>query len=184
MSATLHHRRVASADSASTTVARTTSATAVAAAATRIALGFIFLWAFVDKLFGLGFATERDASWLNGGSPTAGFLGHGTKGPFADFYQGLAGQAWVDWLFMLGLLGIGVALILGIGMRVATASGALMLVMMWSATLLPENNPIIDDHIVYALTLGLLLAIGAGKVYGLGERWEALPFVRKNPWLK
>ena len=29
----------------------------------------------------------------------------------------------VDWLFMLGLLGIGVALILGVALRIAAASG-------------------------------------------------------------
>ena len=30
----------------------------------RIAMGFIFLWAFLDKVFGLGFATTSDKSWL------------------------------------------------------------------------------------------------------------------------
>ena len=39
-------------------------------AALRIVLGFTFLWAFVDKLFGLGYATPSERSWINGGSPT------------------------------------------------------------------------------------------------------------------
>ena len=63
-----------------------------------------------------------------------------SPGPLADFYTGLAGNAIVDWVFMLGLLGIGVALILGIGMRIAAVSGAAMLIMMWSAVLPPANN--------------------------------------------
>ena len=53
---------------------------------------------------------------------------------------------------MLGLLGIGVALILGIGMRVAAVAGALLLVLMWTAVLPPENNPFMDDHLIYAGT--------------------------------
>ncbi len=181
MSATLHPRRAAT---GATATATTNSALAVVAAVTRIGFGFVFLWAFLDKTFGLGFATAKDAAWINGGSPTEGFLGHGTTGPLADFYQGLAGQAWVDWLFMLGLLGIGVALILGIGMRVATVGAVTMLLMMWSATLWPANNPVIDDHIMYALSITTLTLLGAGRFYGLGERWEKLPIVAKNSWLK
>ncbi|PRY59986.1 DoxX family membrane protein [Glycomyces artemisiae] len=150
----------------------------------RIALGWVFLWAFLDKTFGLGFATERDASWLNGGSPTEGFLSFGTKGPLADFYQGMAGSAFADWLFMAGLLGIGLALVLGIGMRIAAAAGALLLVLMWSAALWPENNPFMDDHLVYA---GLLIGLAmthAGDTLGLGKAWAATGIVARNPWLK
>ena len=39
-------------------------------ATVRMALGFTFLWAFVDKTFGLGFATAPADAWVNGGSPT------------------------------------------------------------------------------------------------------------------
>lgn len=78
----------------------------------RISLGFVFLWAFLDKTFGLGHGTTDKAAWINGGSPTNGFLSKGTSGPLADFYQSFAGATWADWLFMLGLAGIGTALIL------------------------------------------------------------------------
>ncbi len=161
-------------------------------AVTRISLGFVFLWAFLDKTFALGFATgraedgtiDRAAAWINGGSPTEGFLSFGTKGPFAGFFQGFAGAPLADWLFMLGLFGIGVALILGIGMRIAAASGAFMLVLMYLAVLLPENNPVIDDHIVYALVL-IGLALGnAGDTFGLGGRWAQLPVVQRYPILR
>jgi thiosulfate dehydrogenase [quinone] large subunit len=165
------------------------------AATTRLSLGFTFLWAFLDKTFALGFATGKDAAtgavdyfgpaaWINGGSPTEGFLTFGTKGPLADFYANLAGNPVVDWIFMLGLLGIGLALMLGVGMRIAAGSGALLLLMMWSATLLPDNNPFIDDHIIYALVLGLLALMGAGTTWGLGKQWEKLPIVQRNGWLK
>lgn len=149
----------------------------------RISIGWVFLWAFLDKMFGLGFATESENAWIDGGSPTEGFLSFATKGPLADFYQSFAGDAWADWLFMIGLLGIGVALMAGIGMRVACASGALMLVMMWSAVLAPENNPFMDDHLVYAIVLAALAVGNAGDTWGFGSAWRRLPFVRRNPIL-
>ena len=92
-------------------------------AALRVVLGFVFLWAFVDKLFGFGFATPAERAWINGGSPTTGYLS-GVEGPFAGIFNAIAGAAWADWLFMAGLLGIGLALMPGIGMRVAAAAGA------------------------------------------------------------
>jgi thiosulfate dehydrogenase [quinone] large subunit len=164
--------------------ATTTTPVAYVWAGLRIALGWVFLWAFLDKTFGLGFATEREAAWIEGGSPTEGFLAFGTKGPFADFYQGMAGAAFADWLFMLGLLGIGLALIIGIGMRVAAAAGALLLVLMWTAALWPENNPFMDDHLVYAgLLIGLAFA-RAEDTLGFGRAWGGLPVVKKHTWLK
>jgi len=156
----------------------------VVLAAIRFSLGWVFLWAFVDKLFGLGFATPAARSWLNGGSPTKGFLTNAATGPFESFYKSIAGAAWADWLFMLGLAGIGIALIAGIAMRIATSAGALLLVMMWTAVLPPENNPFMDDHIVYALVLIALALLGAGHHFGLGRTWERLAIVQKYPILK
>ena len=75
-------------------------------AALRVVLGLYFLWAFVDKLFGFGFHTAPDKAWINGGSPTAGFLS-GVAGPFAGPFNAIAGAAWADWLFMAGLLASG-----------------------------------------------------------------------------
>ena len=155
-----------------------------AAAATRFSLGWVFLWAFLDKTFGLGYATKAEDAWLDGGSPTYGFLNFAATGPFEDFYKSIAGDAWADWLFMIGLAGIGIALIAGIAMRIAAAAGTLLLVMMWTAVLPPENNPFMDDHIIYALVLVLLAAIGAGRFAGLGTAWEKLPIVQRYPILK
>src|SRR3954447_4593152 len=76
-------------------------------AVARITLGWVFLWAFLDKTFGWGFATPANRAWIEGGSPTTGFLKGTGEHTFGGFFSGLAGQGWVDWLFMLGLLGIG-----------------------------------------------------------------------------
>ncbi|TDQ54291.1 hypothetical protein [Actinorugispora endophytica] len=160
------------------------SAARIVLAAVRLSIGWIFLWAFLDKLLGLGFSTPSEGAWVNGGSPTEGFLAHGVSGPFAGPYQSMAGAAWADALFMAGLLGIGAALVLGIGMRVAAGSGALLLVLMWTAALPPETNPLIDDHVVMALTVVGLALLNAGDTLGLGRYWAALPLVRRVPALR
>ena len=152
--------------------------------ATRLALGWTFLWPFLDKTFGLGHETAHADGWIHGGSPTSGFLGHATAGPYSSFYQGLAGHAVFYLLFMLGLLGIGVALIAGVAVRLSAAAGALLLVLMWSAVLPPENNLFMDDHIIYALVLGAIGLASAGRTLGLGHVWESLPIVKRLPFLR
>lgn len=150
----------------------------------RLALAWEFLWAFADKMFGLGFATPSERSWLNGGSPTNGFLSNSATGPFASFYKSIAGSAWADWLFMAGLLGIGAALLFGVGMRIAATAGALLMVMMWSVTLPPDTNPFLDTHLIEALVLVLLAATYAGDRVGLGRRWADTGLVRSAPYLR
>ena len=150
----------------------------------RISLGWVFLWAFLDKAFGLGYSTASKDAWIDGGSPTFGFLSMGAAGPFKGLYNSIAGDAWADWLFMAGLLAIGLALILGVFMNLAAAAGALLLMLMWTAVLPPENNPFMDDHIIYALTLGLLASVGAGRWLGLGNRWERTGFVQRSRALR
>jgi thiosulfate dehydrogenase [quinone] large subunit len=155
-----------------------------AAAAIRLSIGWVFLWAFLDKLFGLGHETASKAAWIHGGSPTQGFLAFAATGPFKGVYHNIAGQAWADWLFMIGLLGIGVGLMLGIATRLAAGSGAVLLVLMWTAVLPPANNLFMDDHLIYAMALVLIAALSAGRTLGLGHTWERLPIVQQRPWLR
>ena len=122
----------------------------------RFAMSFIFLWAFVDKVFGLGFATTADKAWINGGSPTTGFLSMGVKGPLAEIFHSLAGVALVDWAFMLGLLFIGLTLAFNKYVKWGALAGVVMMVLMYLALLFPANNPLIDEHIIYALVLALI----------------------------
>jgi len=159
-------------------------ATRYVLAGLRLALGWVFLWAFLDKLFGLGRSTASENAWINGGSPTKGFLGKAVSGPFEGIYHSFAGAAWADTLFMVGLAGIGIALIAGVGIRLAAAAGTLLLVLMWTAVLPPENNPFIDDHLIYAGVLIVLALTAAGNTLGLGARWNSLPLVQRLPWLK
>ncbi len=122
-------------------------------ATTRFLLGFIFLWAFLDKTFGLGIATAPEKAWIMGGSPTSGFLANAVQGPFASFFNSLSGIPLVDWAFMLGLLFVGVTLMTKKFVKWGAIVGALMLMLMYFALLFPENNPFVDDHLIYALVM-------------------------------
>jgi thiosulfate dehydrogenase [quinone] large subunit len=187
MTAATHPRHTSAPVASSATAAAETTtqkATRYTLAGLRLSLGWVFLWAFIDKLFGLGFATPEKNAWINGGSPTKGFLGNAVSGPFEGFYKSFAGAAWADWLFMIGLAAIGTALILGIGIRVAAVSGSILLIAMWTAVLPPENNPFMDDHLIYAGVLALLALTAAGNTLGLGKTWAKLPIVQRQPWLK
>jgi thiosulfate dehydrogenase [quinone] large subunit len=161
----------------------------------RIALGLTFLWAFADKLFGWGYATSSGQAWLNGGSPTQGFLAHVEVGPLHSMLQAWAGSPWADWLFMLGLLGLGLALTLGVALRLSAVAGTLLLAMMWiaewplarhtlSGAATSSSNPLIDYHVIYAIGLILVAVTAAGATWGLGRRWAGLDLVRRNPWLR
>ncbi len=160
----------------------------------RIAFGLTFLWAFFDKLIALGYSTgvgedgtvDRfgDAAWIHGGSPTQGFLAFGADGPFKGFYNSIAGAGWADTLFMLALLGIGIALTFGVAMRFAAVAGGLLYVMMWTVALPPANNPVLDEHILGAITLVALALVSAGDTWGLGRWWSRHEVVERYPVLR
>ncbi len=179
------------------------SAARKALAALRIGFGLTFLWAFFDKLLALGFSTgaitnpdtgaregidffAKDQAWLNGGSPTEGFLKFGVPAdnPLNDFFGSFAGAAWADWLFMIGLLGIGTALTFGFGMRIAAATGALLYGLMWLASMPLENNPVIDDHVLGAISVIVLALVLAGDTWGVGKAWAKTHLVREYPFLR
>jgi thiosulfate dehydrogenase [quinone] large subunit len=159
----------------------------------RVVTGFVFLWAFLDKLFGLGYATPSKGAWISGGSPTKGFLSSVHVGPFESMFHSWAGTWWADWLFMLGLGAIGVAVIAGVALRLSAVAGSLMMLMMWTAEwpfaqsmstgeATHSTNPIIDYHIIYALILIALAAASAGHTWGLGRRWADA--VGDRQWLR
>jgi len=156
-----------------------TSTAAKALAVLRISTGFVFLWAFLDKTFGLNY--------------TKGFLTSVEVGPLQSFFHAIAGTWWANGLFMLGLLAIGIALIAGVTMRIAAISGVVMLAMMWLAEVpfaqftsagepTGSPNPITDSHYIYAIVLIVLALTYAGTTWGLGRTWARLPFVNRNRW--
>ncbi|MCR1781334.1 hypothetical protein KVF89_02205 [Nocardioides carbamazepini] len=175
----------------------THSAARRALAVLRVGFGLTFLWAFLDKLLALGYATGTNAetgavdrfgpdAWINGGSPTFGFLNFGVSpdNPFHGTFTSIAGAAWADWLFMLGLLGIGLALTLGAGIRLAAITGAALYLLMWVASWPLANNPVLDEHLLGAVTLLVLALTLAGDTWGVGRLWARTEIVRRLPLLR
>lgn len=150
----------------------------------RLMVGFTFLWAFLDKTFGLGFSTPTENSWLNGGSPTNGFLGGSIAAgnPFSQVWEFfLSINPLTDVLFMLGLLGVGAALMLGIGTRVAAVSAATMYTLMYLAAFPIASNPLYDTHLLMAVAVIAMAGLAAGDHVGLGKPWNRL--VKGNRFL-
>jgi thiosulfate dehydrogenase [quinone] large subunit len=177
------------------TVSDTRTVAAYVLASLRLLTGFVFLWAFLDKTFGFGYATPSGKGWIDGGSPTKGFLSSVAAGPLESTFHSWAGDAWADWLFMLGLLGIGVALVAGVALRFAAVAGTVMMALMWMAEWPParhlsngspsmSSNPFVDYHLIYAVVLIALAAVSAGDTLGLGRLWARLPFVSGSRWLR
>jgi len=162
-------------------------------ATTRLATGFIFLWAFLDKTFGLHYSTGAPVTegtpslaWIDGGTPSQGFMKFAAVGPFKDTFASMASPV-TDWLFMLAMLGVGVAVMLGIGLRVSAVAGSLVMLLMWVAEwpfIQGSTNPLIDYHIIYALVLILCATLLAGDTWGLGRRWAKLGIVQRQRWLR
>lgn len=161
--------------------------------ALRLSVGFVFLWAFLDKLFGLGWSTPAERAWVNGGSPTKGFLSHVDVGPLQDVFRSIAGAWWADALFMLGLLAVGVAVLAGVALWPSAIAGSVMMVLMWAAEWplaqytsagdpSGSTNPFMDYHLIYALALILLAALAAGRYLGLGTWWAEVTSGRR--WMQ
>lgn len=165
----------------------------------RLLLGWSLLWAFLDKFFGLGFATCRvadsaaidfgcDAAMVNGGSPTYGFLNFGTQGSHTGFlFDWMAPSApdainLADVGFMAVLLLGGLALMLGIGVRTAALGGALLMAFMFLAgDVWPENNPVNSSHIIEMVAFIGIAIVGAGP-FAL-QRWvnKNIPLLARIP---
>jgi thiosulfate dehydrogenase [quinone] large subunit len=160
------------------------------AALLRIGLGLLYLWAFISQGFGVGytnqdasnpgdygwhFSYDADEGWISSGfehSPTAPYVDN-THGPLSFIPKELpTGVDDFGWIFAIG--GLGIALTLGIFMRIAGWGGFLLNILIWFSSFPPSNNPIIDgEHMAFALSLLLLMYLQAGNHWGLGRWWRA-----------
>ncbi|MEM9611351.1 MAG: hypothetical protein AAF962_09080 [Actinomycetota bacterium] len=165
----------------------------------RLLLGWTFLWSFLDKFFGLGFATCRDAetaaidaacdaAMINGGSPTYGYLGFATQESHTGFlFDWMAPSApdainLADVLFMAALLLGGLALLLGVAVRSAAVGGAALLLFMYLAgDVWPETNPFVSGHLIEATAFIGIAVVGAGP-FAL-QRWvdRRVPLLSRIP---
>ena len=149
----------------------------------RLLIGWLFIWGFLDKMFGLGFQTPSEGAWINGGSPSS-YVVWVTKGVFADLFNSMAGNAFVDVLFMAALLIIGITLILGIATKITTISAVLFSIVMYALCVPPTDNPLIDYHILLAVGLVVVYYLGGYEKLSLYDKWKEFPLVKKYPILE
>lgn len=109
-------------------------------------------------------------------------------------------QAFYAWLIQPGILPItnfvnewgltllGLSLILGIGVRLSSILGALMMLLYYFPILdFPYPNThslIVDEHIIYATALLLLGSLKAGRIFGLENWCSTLPICSRFPRLR
>jgi len=156
-------------------------------AALRIVIGFNFLWSFLDKAFGLTYSTAPENAWFAGGSPTRGYLMGSSDGWLGPMWEAMAGNAFVDAVFMLALLGLGIAAIFGAGLRLAAVAGVLLSVSFYLSQLPIEagaTNPITTAHWYYLLIFLLFPLTDAGRTWGVANIWDRFNVVQRNPWLR
>jgi len=55
---------------------------------------------------------------------------------------------------------------------------------MWTAALPPENNPLLDDHIIYILVLAGIYRTNGTQAWGLRNWWIKQNIVKKYPNLE
>lgn len=159
-----------------------------AVVALRLVMGYVILSAGLGKL--------AEDGWTNPGGWTAeGYLVHGVAdaNPLKDMYLWFADHLWlIDPLVMWTQILIGLALVLGVFVRLACLGGAMQMLLFWMgawtaglvAGLPVENGYVIDSSFVYALLLFGLGAVGAGRILGLDATLEETSIVQNNPWLR
>jgi len=160
-----------------------------ALAALRVTLGIGFLYAGLEKIF--DFAGS-------GAFSAAGFLKFATLGtlpgvdpktvvnPTHQLWVNLAGYEQLmpvlNWLVVTGETAIGIALILGIAVRISGVLGAVLMglitVAAWNFGLGPIN-----ETVLYGVVALYLAAVNAGRVYGVDGWLERTEFVTRTPAL-
>ncbi len=128
----------------------------------RVAMGWMYLYAGLSKIV--------DPQWS-----AAGYLSSAKT--FPGLYQWFAGPANIGWVNLVnewGLALIGLALILGFYTRYAALAGIMIMLLYYFPVLqfpyAGEHSFIVDEHIIYAGALFVLMSSGAGKYWGLDSR--------------
>ncbi|MDO8430121.1 MAG: DoxX family membrane protein [bacterium] len=144
--------------------------------ALRISMGWLMFYAGITKVL--------DPSWS-----AAGYLVNAKT--FAGFYQWLTQPGIlpaINFVNEWGLTLLGISLLLGIGVRLSSVLGALLMLLYYIPILdFPYPNPhsyIVDEHIIYIFVLLFFAAVKAGRAYGLEEWCSNLPICSKFPKLR
>lgn len=147
----------------------------IALVSLRLSLGWMMFYAGITKV-------------LNPEWSAAGFLANAST--FPELYAWFARPEilpYTDFLNEWGLTAVGVALILGVGVRLSSMLGvAFMLLYYFPSLEFPyiERSYLIDSHIIYAAGFLVLAAYSAGSVWGAGRWFANLPLIRRSSFLR
>ncbi|MDP2638479.1 MAG: DoxX family membrane protein [Candidatus Levybacteria bacterium] len=142
----------------------------------RIALGILFFYAGITKV-------------LNPNWSSAGYLkGAATFPEFYNFLLQPEVLPIINFTNEWGLTLLGASLLLGIGVRLSSKLGALLMLLYYIPILkfpyAGANSFLVDQHIIYIIALLLLGSAKAGRFWGL-EKWcSKLPICSKYPRLR
>ena len=123
----------------------------------RVALGWLFFYSGLTKIL--------DPEWTS-----AGLLGNAqTFSGIYEWFGNASNIGWVDFLNAWGQLAIGTGLMIGAVTSLAAFFGIILMVLYYFPTSnfpYVEHGFLVDQHMIYAFTLALLIAFRAGKVWG------------------
>lgn len=123
----------------------------------RIGMGILFFWSGYTKLI--------DQSWS-----AAGYI-DGSK-TFGGFYSWLLQPSIlpvINFLNEWGLTLIGLALLLGVFVRLASFFGIIIMILYYFPIYPPASGLLVDMHIIYSLVFLVFMAFGAGKILTLNN---------------
>ncbi len=125
----------------------------------RVAMGWVMFYAGIIKI-------------LNPEWSSVGYLQNAKT--FPEFFQWFLQPEilpFTNFINEWGLTLLGASLILGVAVRLSASLGALLMLLYYFPVLefpyIAPHSYIIDDHIIYALVLVLLVKMRAGHILGL-----------------
>lgn len=129
---------------------------------TRVLFGWMFFYAGITKVL--------NPNW------SAGFYLEGAK-TFSRFYAFLLQPdilPIVNFINAWGLTFLGLSLIFGLFVRISAPLGAILMVMYYFPILdfpkAGDHSYLVDEHVLYAVTLMLLSVLKAGEYWGFDGR--------------
>ena len=171
----------------------------LAVAVLRVAVGFIFLFAGLEKVIGgnlewsaagfLQFGTGGTLGWPFVTTPVEGTIYNPTNAFWVALADNDFAMSVINFLVPWGQIGIGVGLMLGLLTRFSAAMGTLMMLLFFFAAWDIEFG-VVNQHLTYGLVTFVLGYLGTGNFYGLdgvlaervGPGWFRRYFMSGNPY--
>lgn len=141
----------------------------------RLVMGWWFLGAGLSKVVEYGVLYDAEG-WLLYG--TEGTIVHGFTSWFA------VNAVWLPNLLVpWGQIAIGLGLMLGVLTRLAAFNGALLMLFFYLGGAGWENG-FVTGELLGLLLYGVIIAVGAGRAFGVDGVLEQTEYVRQRPWLR